>query len=185
MADMLERERATGSHSIKERKTPLGWVPWVAALLLLALLALTWLLITNVTDENDAAGIDTTDDEVAAGTAGADTGGVDCPSATEVGDQLFTAIDQFATCRIDAVVRVAAVADDNTFTVTDGSRSVVVVDGSKGTVLQPGQRIRMLGTVEIFRFDEASERLELEKSEADYERFEGKTVVLATSTTPA
>jgi hypothetical protein len=43
----------------------------------------------------------------------------------------------------------------------------------------------MVGTVEVFRFDDAAERLQLEKSEVDYERFEGKTVVLATSTTPA
>jgi len=35
------------SHSVNERKTPLGWVPRVALLLLLGLLALMWLLISN------------------------------------------------------------------------------------------------------------------------------------------
>jgi hypothetical protein len=184
MAQVQERERV-GSHSAKKRKTPLGWVPWVALLLFLALAALAWLLIANVTDENDEAGLDVSDDEVAAGAANADTGGADCPSASQVGEQIFTGIDGVVGCQVDVRVEVAEVADDNTFSITDGTTDVIVVDGSGGAVLDPGQRIRVVGEVRTFEFDEISEELELEKDESSYQQFEGKTVVIAESTTPA
>src|SRR5689334_2384864 len=114
----------------RRRKSPLGWLPWVGLLLLALVVGLAWLLFTNVTDENDKSGVDLTDDEVAAGAPTADAGGADCPSATDAGQQLFTGLAGIVGCRVDAEAVVAAVADDNTFTLADGGQSVVVVDGS-------------------------------------------------------
>ena len=61
---------ATGAHSVRGRavrKTPLGWVPWVA-LLLLGILGLGSLLIArNVGDAGDDPGVDLTDNAAADG----------------------------------------------------------------------------------------------------------------------
>lgn len=184
MPSTQERERI-GSSSPRKRKAPLAWVPWLALLLLLLVAGLAWLLMANVTDENDRSGVDLGDDEVAAGSPAADAGGTNCPSATDAGQELFTGLAGIVGCRVDVQATVGDVADDNTFTVTDGSKAVLVVDGSKGTVLERGQRIRMTGTVRVFHFDEVADELDLEKSRSDYERFEGKTVVVADSTRPA
>lgn len=183
MADVKERERV-GSHSGRKRKSPLGWVPWLALLLFLLLAALAWLLIANVNDENDQEGVDLGDDEVAAGAANADGGG-DCPSATDVGTQIFADIEALVGCRVDATVTVTSVADDNTFAVTNGETDVLVIDGSKGAVLEDGQEIRMIGEVREFEFDTLAEEIDLEKSETNYEQYEGRTIVVASSTTPA
>ena len=184
MADVKERERI-GSHSARKRKSPLGWVPWLALLLFLALAALAWLLITNVNDENDQEGLDLADDEVPAGAATADGGGSECPSATQAGEQIFADIEALVGCKVDATVTVGAVADDNTFAVTDGDNDVLVIDGSDGAVLEEDQEIRMTGEVRDFEFDALAEELDLEKSESTYEQYEGRTIVVADSTTPA
>ena len=55
---------ADGSRSVRgKRRHGLGWVPWLAALLLVAIAVGVVLLVTNVSDENDNPGIDVTDDE--------------------------------------------------------------------------------------------------------------------------
>jgi hypothetical protein len=42
----------------------LGWLPWVALALLVALVIAAALIIANVSDENDAPGVDLQDNEV-------------------------------------------------------------------------------------------------------------------------
>lgn len=63
-------ERSTGAVSVRGRavrKTPLGWVPWVA-LLLAGILGLGALLIArNVGDAGDDPGVDLTDNQAAPG----------------------------------------------------------------------------------------------------------------------
>lgn len=59
---------AIGSHSASGRvKHGLGWVPWAAGLLLLALVALVLLLAFNANDDDDRPGIDVRNDSAAAG----------------------------------------------------------------------------------------------------------------------
>ena len=46
------------------RQYGLGWLPWVALALLVALVIAVALIIANVSDENDAPGVDLQDNEV-------------------------------------------------------------------------------------------------------------------------
>ena len=62
---MSTSERNVGARSVTgKRQHGLGWLPWVALLLIAALVALTLLVVANVSDENDEPGIDVSDDEV-------------------------------------------------------------------------------------------------------------------------
>jgi hypothetical protein len=62
---MPTTERTVGARSVTgKRKHGLGWLPWVALLLIALLVAAVLLVVANVSDENDEPGIDVTDDEV-------------------------------------------------------------------------------------------------------------------------
>lgn len=176
MADTIERRPTRDWDEMRverddTRKAPLAWVPWVAGGLL-ALLALSTLVIAAVTSRDDDRG------RLAATRS-------DCPTEREAGAVAFTSFDDVAGCRVDFVGTVTSVFDDNTFVVQSGSAQLVVVDGSRGSVRAAGQAVRVTGRADEWQFARIAPEIELQKDPADYARLEGQDVIVADVTVPA
>jgi hypothetical protein len=166
---------ASGARSYGgKRKHGLGWVPWVSLLLLALTAAAVYLVLQNVNDENDKAGIDVTDDEVAATSPLADGSpnpgplAIPAPSSTDAasirtasGDDVFALASTNRLSRAQGAqaaatnVAVASVVADEGFWVTDG-RSQLFVHltpeakgaGESSYQVQTAQRVDLQGVVQ-------------------------------------
>jgi hypothetical protein len=122
MSDVRNRptDRRAAHSATGRRKSPLGWLPWAALLLLLLLAVAAFLIIRNVTDSGDEPGVDVNDDP---------SGAVDNNGSDDAAIEVTTNLDTPSTVAADA----AATADGASTTTASNAPAAATADDGGST----------------------------------------------------